>query len=344
MINELNFPGGSSPPPTYFPGTPDLRAAAAIDVAAGATVRGINFTAVPIQTRHVRGVVQGRGAHVLLAPLNPAPGSTATPRDLDARSGTFDFADVAPGDYLVIAQSVDKSGRVHIDVRDSDVNDVIVELRAGLIVPTKVTIDGHPPSENDPAYRYIRFNLMQEPSLNGIRGPIYSTFLNGSLGFELTPGEDYRIVLVAVPDAPPELQRTYIQSIRMGTHDVLNEGIQFNGEADAKIEIVIGTHPGSLSGSVTDNQQIPSINTTVVLVPDMARRQRSDAYKTAITDASGRFQLASIPPGEYKAFAWNSVEDGAWQDADFLRHYEDLGMPIHIVESGAVRISLPVIP
>jgi len=335
--------GGATQSPIYYPGTPDMRAASPIDLAAGASVSGNNFSTLPIPLRHVRGNVGGSGAHVLLAPLNPAPGSSGSPRDVDARSGSFDFADVIPGDYLVIARSVDKEGRVRIDVRDADVNNVNVELQPGTAIPTHVTIDGRSPVDNDPDYQYVRFNLIPDPQILGMTGAKYSTFPDGSVNFDVTVGEGYRISLLSVRDAPPPFENAYIKSIRMGTREVLKTGLRYNGEPDAKIEIVVGTDPGSLSGSVTTERQQPAINTTVVLVPDAARRARSDAYKTATTDAAGRFQIPAIPPGDYKAFAWEDVEDGAWQDPDFLRRYEDRGMTIHIGESARATMTLSLI-
>jgi hypothetical protein len=96
----------------------------------------------------------------------------------------------------------------------------------------------------------------------------------------------------------------------MGARDALNDGLQYNGETDAKIEIVLGTKPGSLSGSVVaviNEKQLPAINTTVVLVPDPSRRRRSDAYRTVTSDISGRFQIPRIPPGDYTVLAWEDA-------------------------------------
>jgi hypothetical protein len=50
-----------------------------------------------------------------------------------------------------------------------------------------------------------------------------------------------------------------------------------------------------------------------------------------------------VVPGDYKAFAWENVEIGAWQDPDFMRMYEDRGKPVHIPESGAASSELRLI-
>ena len=38
------------------------------------------------------------------------------------------------------------------------------------------------------------------------------------------------------------------------------------------------------------------------------------------TDAMGRFHIEGLPPGDYKAFSWEDIETGAWQDPDFIRN------------------------
>ncbi|HLQ76062.1 MAG TPA: carboxypeptidase-like regulatory domain-containing protein [Terriglobia bacterium] len=337
-------PAPAGQAPIFYPGTADVRAASAIELAAGATVSGNNFSISPAQRHHVRGVVSGTSVQLLLAPMNPSPGVATAPRNFGPRTEAFDFPDVIPGDYMLIAQSVDKEAKLRIDVRDADINDIRVELRAGVIIPTHVTIEGRARAENNPDFRFIRFNFMPDPKIEGIKGPIYSTFPDGSVNFEVTPGEGNRISLVAVADAPPEFQNLYIKSIQMGTRDVLNDGLQFNGEINPKVEIIIGTKPGSLSGSVVNSRQRPSVNTTVVLVPPVAARARPDAYKVATTDASGRFQIALVPPGDYKVFAWDDVQDGAWQDPEFLSRYEDSGKRIQIGESGKETVTLQATP
>jgi hypothetical protein len=50
-----------------------------------------------------------------------------------------------------------------------------------------------------------------------------------------------------------------------------------------------------------------------------------------------------IAPGEYKMFAWETVPDGAWMDANFLEFYEGRGQTI-VVGSNTPDIELKLIP
>jgi hypothetical protein len=73
----------------------------------------------------------------------------------------------------------------------------------------------------------------------------------------------------------------------------------------------------------------------VVMVPDEAHRDQSRLYQKAATDQYGHYLLRGIAPGDYKIFCWDEVEDGAWEDAEFLKTYEDRGQKISVQEADA---------
>jgi hypothetical protein len=59
---------------------------------------------------------------------------------------------------------------------------------------------------------------------------------------------------------------------------------------------------------------------------------------------NGRFSLQGIPPADYKILAWEDVEQGAWQDPDFLRLYEDRAKSYRLGENSQTTVELTVIP
>src|SRR5438093_5982235 len=88
----------------------------------------------------------------------------------------------------------------------------------------------------------------------------------------------------------------YIQSARLGSADVLKDGLHLEHQPEDFLEVVIGETRASVEGRVTDGTQAVS-NAVVVLVP--ARRNRIDLFKTARTGESGEFRFESVPPGDY---------------------------------------------
>jgi hypothetical protein len=99
-----------------------------------------------------------------------------------------------------------------------------------------------------------------------------------------------------------------------------------------------------VEGTVLKDNQQPAAGATVVLVPDGDRRSRLDLFRTTSAGDGGRFVLRGIPPGDYRLFAWEDVEPGAWLDPDFLRDYERAGEPLSVSERGRYTPQLKVIP
>ncbi len=66
--------------------------------------------------------------------------------------------------------------------------------------------------------------------------------------------------------------------------------------------------------------------------------------RESTTDQYGRFMLRGIPPGSYKLFAWEAVERGAYQDAAFLRPYEEHGEPMQVKEGARLSVQVQLIP
>jgi hypothetical protein len=86
---------------------------------------------------------------------------------------------------------------------------------------------------------------------------------------------------------------------------------------------VVASDGGAVEGVALDKNQQPAAGATIVLVPD--RRSRMDLFKSTTSDQNGHYEIASIPPGDYKLFAWDDIEPDAWNDPDFLKDYEKQG-------------------
>ena len=57
----------------------------------------------------------------------------------------------------------------------------------------------------------------------------------------------------------------------------------------------------------------------------------------------GQFHFKSVPPGEYKLFAWEDVESGAWLDPDFIKPLDDKGKSVTIRADGQENADLVAI-
>jgi len=127
----------------------------------------------------------------------------------------------------------------------------------------------------------------------------------------------------------------YVKSIRYGSTDVLEGGFTVFRGTQASLEVTISSRGFRVQRVVTDKDNLPVTGVWVVMVPDEAHRDQSRLYQKAATDQYGHYLLRGIAPGDYKIFCWDEVEDGAWEDPEFLKTYEDRGQKISVQEADA---------
>jgi hypothetical protein len=339
--------------PVYYPNTVDMNAAAAVSVPAGATVGGVDIAAGTgvITPHHIRGRVfdQKTGQPVAGAILSALPHTQgpffATPRAQSNADGTFDMAGVAPSSYQISAGAHSESrsldGIANVEIADRDIENLPIVVTSGFKLPARFVMDGTGRSANGPG-SFPRVSLSRISNVLDVPSGFTSfnppANADGSFTMEGVPSGDFRVTVQRLPaDA-------YVKSIRMGSADVLNEGIHISSPPEAVLEIVIGANAGRIEGAIVNSRNDPLPNRTVVLVPDVRFRQRSDLYKVVTTDSAGVFHMQGITPGDYKLFAWDNVETGSWENPDFIQAYENAGRPLHISEGSRENLQLPVIP
>ena len=340
--------------PVYYPNTVDMHAAAPVSVAAGATVGGVDIStgAGLITPHHIRGrILDQAGQPVGAVNLTAMPRTTdpyfIVPHAQSAADGAFDMSGVAPGSYQIFASAYSETramdGIATVDVAEKDIQNIPIVMTSGFKLSGRFVMEGGVRSSNNSQTSFPRFgSLIRDPEVIGMPSgfPTFdqSAGADGSFTIERIPPGDFRVTFQRVP------RDAYVKSMRMGNVDVLNDGFHIPGAPGTELEVVIGANAGRIEGSVVNARNEPLSNRTVVLVPDFRLRQRSDLYQVVSTDNAGRFRMQGVTPGDYKLFAWENVETGAWQDPDFIQGYESAGRPIHINEGSNENLQLPVIP
>jgi hypothetical protein len=265
--------------------------------------------------------------------------------------GTFELG-LPAGTYTLVAANNNINERVGISVGYADIDGVLISLGQSLSIAGRVTFEGRAPTPAE--LNALRFSLAMNPPVPGLVPSSYSVVqANGALTLSAGRG-DFRInvsPLLTVPGAfqvpvrqpPATLSNLYVKSIRLGDLDVLNGGLHLDGRPDAPLEIVIGTTPGSVEGVVVNQNREPVPNVTVSLLPDSGRRARIDLYKAGSTDTNGRFTIERVPPGDYVAFAWDGLENGDWQNPEFVAPYELRGTRVRVRDSAPASVELTTI-
>jgi hypothetical protein len=265
--------------------------------------------------------------------------------------GTFEIRDVAPGSYVITAQIQDPNqplaagppstpGRpgasAPITVATADIDGVMLNIVVPVSIPGRLTVEGQEVSSVQ-GFERIRVQLAQADNLPFTPTPQFQT-LNSDGTFRednAMPGQ-YQI---SVQLMPPDF---YVKEALFDQTDVFNKPLAFNGSVPTPLDIVLSSKAGQIEGTVMNEKHEPAPGIQVVLIPDL-HRERNDLYKVSVSAATGRFNMRGITPGDYKLFAWESLELFAYFDSDIVQKSESQAKPVHVTESGKLTVEVSVI-
>ncbi|MBM3773573.1 MAG: carboxypeptidase regulatory-like domain-containing protein, partial [Acidobacteria bacterium] len=322
--------------PTFYPGTVRAASAAPVDIAPGSEIRSLSITLQRARTLRVSGRVVAppgtllRGVGVTLLPRD---GNWSLQRKggpvLDEK-GSFDIGGVAPGSYLLAADIWQDrqraSARLPIEVADTNLEGLTLALSEGAEVSGRIRV------ENDAPADFARLRIWLEPAGDWrMMGSAGASSANSDGTFRLSNiGPDpFHVNVSGMPEG------FYVKSVRVGQEPAPESGVDFS-RAGGPLEILLSPASGQIDGAVVNPKQQPVTGATVVLAPE--RREHNRLFKTATTDPRGLFSLRGITPGNYKLFAWEDVEQGAYHDPEFLKPFETAGEKISIQENSRATV------
>jgi protocatechuate 3,4-dioxygenase beta subunit len=329
--------------PVYHPGVPEASQAAPLEVRGGEEARAIDFRLVRSAGVRVRGRItnppaSSRFATVMLTSSDGMFGREFQPSRIDPK-GNFELRGVAPGAYSLVAIARDRENqlvaRMPLQVPETGVEGIEVTLRPGVEVRGTLRMEGGSP----PAADLKTINVV----LGGSPGPFAGSQHaevgeDGSFTIPRVWDGSYRLQVMGLPEG------AYVKAARAGQTDVLAEGLAVvDGVAPGPLDVVVSFDGGSIDGTVVDGEKKAVSGATVTLVP-ASKRERTDLYRSAVADQNGRYTLSGVAPGDYLMFAWESVEQGAWQDPLFLEPLKDKGRKITVGEKSRQTVELEALP
>jgi hypothetical protein len=340
---------------TYYPGVTDSAAAAMVDVAAGAQVRGIDMTLAKRHTARIKGRVSAPApaSLLMLAPRSLLGALSLRMVRVDPK-GEFEVRGLPPGAYS-LSGSVQQSGKTFsatmpIDIGQGDIEGLTFSIGPGVTVAGRLQVD----AETKADLSRVRVRLQpHEMGMGAVMGAMSAVLSGGGIGADSGKlGDDlsfrlpdisadrYDVTVTGLPDG------FYVKAARSGDNDVLLSGLDVKGASPEPVEIVISPRAGQVSGSVQNpNTQQPAAQATVALVPQENERiEQAAYYHQADSGQDGHFNFRNLPPGKYKVFAWEDVESGAWMDPDFIRPVADKGVSVTVEEGGQETVDVKLIP
>jgi protocatechuate 3,4-dioxygenase beta subunit len=331
----------------YYPGTPDAGKANAIAVESGQQIPSIEMLMRQVPVYRISGRVfnqithkPGIGTSVILVPKTAGHEWESTNQQamVEKVDGSFEITEVLPGPYVLIGYWFDEgkvySSRTEVDVGNADVEGIGVAIGGGTNIKGRVIWDGRPALEKE--------ELTVTPTPEDVHFIFAAgTHVNQDNSFTLKEVGDGRYTV----DVSGQSRNCYIKDVAYAGISVLDDGFTVARGSAAFLEITISSRGARVQGTVTNQDGLPAPGVWVVLVPDATHSAQHRLYKQQTTDQYGHFDLRGVAPGDYRLLSWEEVEEGAWEDPDFLKPFEEkrLGQMVTVQDGDAKSINIVTI-
>jgi hypothetical protein len=146
-------------------------------------------------------------------------------------------------------------------------------------------------------------------------GAIAGQTVNDDWTFSITNVVGAARLRVTVPDG------WAVKAITEGDRDIADLPLEMNsGEQLADVQVVLTNRVAMVTGQVVDEKGVPLAEGTVVMfATEPAKWFDGSRFVRAIRpDQRGQYRLTSVLPGEYFAVALDYVEQGIWNDPEYL--------------------------
>ena len=354
--NPLEQPGDASGyAPTYYPGTGNANDAQQVPVAAGEEV-SIGFSLLPVRLVRISGTVVsqsgdvGGGTVQIVSASDGGGGAFGTPGGGIQSDGSFTIANVAPGSYLLNARSGGRGGRggrgvaidataleigsLPITVGDADVTGVTIGLSRGASIAGTVVTEG----TSQITLASLRVTARQIRNAPGQSFNASGVSANGAFQLSTLTGT----IALRVENVPAQWM---VKSIVVGPTDVTDGAFELRGtESITNARIVLTDKVSELNGTVTIRNQEAKDSSVIVFADDAALWTFPTRYvRMARADTQGHFTLRGLPGGRYLVAAVDYLEEGEWQDPEFLERLRDAATRVAVRDGETKTVGLQLL-
>jgi Carboxypeptidase regulatory-like domain len=322
--------------PVYFAGTPDPSAATTITLGAGEERTGADFVVQAVRFSTISGQLTGPAGEpvsgvMLFAVAPPVDGALHAgipPLGASDAQGRFTIRGVPPGRFTVLARSKGLFGQAPVEVHGGNVSGVNVQLLPGVSVSGRVVTDN---GSALPAEVRARVGLAAPPSPVGasIALPPVDLTKDGAFRFETVAPGAYTLV-VALTGAETWMIKSMAHRGRNLQAEMLDVA---DRQPIDEILVTLTDRVTEISGQLLDQARNPAPDFYILAFP-ADRRLWSlgrDRLRPGVRpDATGRYRIVGLPPGDYLLAAVSELQPDDFADPAFLE----------MLVPGSVKISL----
>jgi hypothetical protein len=341
--------------PTYFPGTTNVADAKRITLGLGHEAGATDFSLIPGRAATVTGTAfdsKGRpfqNVNLALEIRSEGGGLFGTAGNAKVTAdGTFTIRDVAPGDYKLRAVRQDGDPEVAIlpiVVDGIDLTNLSLTGSAGGTVSGRVVLDEGVTAKMPRVQITIAERVIgqPDPSMLGVfRGrynPVVAAADDGAFSVSSVFGP--APLGVTMPDG------WMVKAIVRDGRDITDMPIELrHGEQLSGIQIRVTDRVTAMSGELTDGKGTPTADGTVIVFAagSEKRFEGSRFVRAARPDQRGRYSIKGLPPGEYLAVAVDYVEDGGWNEPEYLESLRSRAQKVTLDVSEPRTLTLTIMP
>jgi hypothetical protein len=333
--------------PSYYPGTATPADAQRVKVAIGQEVGSVDFAMLPGRTVKVSGTVFSAaglpvvGESVSLAQEVRGPTMQSIFSASSARTapdGTFSLLNVPAGEYQVSVRVPARNDQPAQELQQTlsvsgvDIEGLVLVAGSGGNVRGRITTDdGSPLPPN-----VDRLAVRARSLLPGTRPPASATA--GKDGaFEMKGLFGPVLLTVAFLSGDWTLK-----AIEVDGRDIADDPIEVpHGGIISDVRVVLTNRPTIVRGGLTDDKRQPADGTVVIFAEESSRwREDSRTVRSTRPDQNGEFSITGLPAGNYLIAALEYVQEGQWNDPEFLDGLKSRAERMTLAEGERKRVEL----
>jgi hypothetical protein len=327
----------------YYPGTDRGRSAGMLAIQGGSEVEGINLRLPSLPTVSLQikvvppGEVHADAVSVTALRDESLEGPNLVAPTMTSPDFKYQFANLTAGPYEIIAQA-SLEGRQYRGIQHVQLElgspEVTLVLEPGVDLAGTVSVVGMGAAEHDASY----VALISGDDRLGQTEPLRASVnRDGTFKVMNVPPGIWDIDVGPIPSGG------YLKSMELGNQDVLTQDMVISSRTVETLKIVLSTQAAGVAGSVKGIAGPPR-RAAVLLAPDGKFRHVVSFFRLTASDETGHFEIKRATPGAYKLFAFEEFNPNSIEDPEFLKPFEQLGVPVRLDEGQIPSQDVTLIP